>query len=54
MANKETRITFRPGNVENKMRENAAKMGIDVSEYLRQLIAKDSGICPTCGQPIKK
>jgi len=51
---KPKRKTFRLSpELEAILLERAKALGVDYSEYLRQLIAKDSGVCPLCGQPVK-
>jgi len=48
------RKTFRLSpELEAILLERAKAIGIDPSEYIRQLIAKAANVCPTCGQPIR-
>jgi len=51
---KPKRKTFRLSpELETILLERAKALGIKPSEYIRQLVSKDSGVCPLCGQPIK-
>jgi len=51
---KPNRKTFRLSpELEAILIDRAKALGIKPSEYMRQLVVKDSGVCPLCGQPIK-